>query len=352
MIGEAHLTLVPRGRFDVLDVTQHLEHEEGDLRLRHRNTLYSSMHTTAGFLGPRLAVRVAQHRDELAPFFRAFRILFPPGGDYQHDQLQLRGELNEAQRRVEPRNGDSHLTFISSGMTNCVTYANEPSLPVYFIDLDGESDGTRRRRTAYVVGYDREQVTAERTLRIPVSRHPIDSINLADPSFGVLAEIEDMLARSGVETGRVDITLSAEDRDSGLTVNEYETLLMRHDLAEVLRDPLRFAARKGRKLVAAPLSIPGKTLNYAKYDVVHLLNALMEALRLDESAVERLMAKLMAVPAARLLRSRRVSFVARGASQEGGVRLLRGTYQSPILVQWSSPQDAARRIHVRLVQLS
>ena len=54
----------------------------------------------------------------------------------------------------------------------------------------------------------------------------------------------------------------------GLTVNEYETLLMQNDLADVLRDPLRFARIKARNAFNDPRSIPGKTLNYAKYDVV------------------------------------------------------------------------------------
>ena len=45
--------------------------------------------------------------------------------------------LTEEQKEVEPRNGDSHLTFIGSGMRNCVTYRNQPPAPVFFIDLDG-----------------------------------------------------------------------------------------------------------------------------------------------------------------------------------------------------------------------
>ena len=54
---------------------------------------------------------------------------------------------------------------------------------------------------------------------------------------------------------------------------------MQNDLADVLRDPLRFARIKARHVLNDPLAVPGKTLNYAKYDVVHMLNSLMEALR-------------------------------------------------------------------------
>ena len=44
-------------------------------------------------------------------------------------------------------------------------------------------------------------------------------------------------------------------------------MLMRHDLVEVLKDPLKFAAQRGRHMIDDPLSIPTKTINYAKYDL-------------------------------------------------------------------------------------
>ena len=46
-----------------------------------------------------------------------------------------------------------------------------------------------------------------------------------------------------------------------------------------------------------PRAVPGKTIDYAKYDLVLLFNPLMEALHVSESVVERLAARLMAVPA-------------------------------------------------------
>ena len=85
---------------------------------------------------------------------------------------------------------------------------------------------------------------------------------------------------------------------------------MQNDLVDVLRNPLRFARIKARNMLDDPLAIPGKTLSYAKYDVVRVLNSLMEALRLDQSSFERLVAKVMSVPARRFMRSRRVSFLA------------------------------------------
>jgi hypothetical protein len=127
---------------------------------------------------------------------------------------------------------------------------------------------------------------------------------------------------------------------------------MQNDLAEVLRDPLRFAKIKARHVLNDPLAVPGKTLNYAKYDVVRVLNSLMEALRLDQSSIERLVAKVMAVPARRFLRSRRVSFLAASDATNGVARLVRGTYQSPILVQWQPAERQERRVEVVLRQLT
>jgi hypothetical protein len=150
----------------------------------------------------------------------------------------------------------------------------------------------------------------------------------------------------------VDLVLEPSERNVGLTVNEYETLLMQHDLVDVLKDPLRFAKIKTRHMLHDPLAIPGKTLNYAKYDVVRVLNSLMEVLGLDQSSFERLVAKVMAVPAQHFLRSRRVSFLAAADAEHPAARVLRGRYQSPILVQWQSAERQARRLQVVLVRLS
>src|SRR6185436_14665210 len=104
---------------------------------------------------------------------------FPPDAPYRHDALHLRSELTEEQRAVEPRNGDSHLTFIGAGLRNCATYRNPASLPVYFIDLDGVNRGIGRRRTTTVIGYDDETLVRRSRISVPTSRHPIDAVNLA-----------------------------------------------------------------------------------------------------------------------------------------------------------------------------
>lgn len=345
------LMLAPQRRFEAIDVNQRIAADAGDVLQRHRRALYCSFHTTAGYLDQSLSARMHHRQDLLSQFFRAFHTLFPQGGEYRHDRMELRSELTDEQKVVEPRNGDSHLTYIGSGMRNCVTYRARPEAPVYFIELDGMTDAMKRQRTTKVVAYDEERVVARVSVGVPVSKHPVDSINLADPRLGLLDTVNELLAQSGLEYGRVDLVVDPRERHVGLTVNEYETLLMQNDLAEVLRDPLRFARLKARNALHDPRSIPGKTLNYAKYDVVRVLNSMMEALRLDQGSFERLIAKVMSLPARRFVRSRRVSFLAAGEGPQDTPRVLRGTYQSPILVQWQQPEGQERRVEVVLSEL-
>jgi hypothetical protein len=348
---ELRLSLAPQRRFEAIDVNVRVAEQAGDLLHRHKRALYCSFHTTAGYLDQSLSVRLHNSKDLLSKFFRAFHALFPQGGEYRHDRMELRTELTDEQKVVEPRNADSHLTYIGAGLRNCVTYRTRPNTPVYFVELDGMSHAMRRQRTTAVLAYNHERVISRASLVIPVSKHPVDSVNLADPRLGVLETVNGLLHSTGLGHGRVDIVIDPLERNVGLTVNEYETLLMQNDLAEVLRDPLRFARMKGRNALIDPLAIPSKTLNYARYDVVHLMNSLMEALRLDQSSVERLFAKVMSVPARRFLRSRRVSFLA-SAGNDSCARLLRGQYQSPILVQWQPAERQERRVEVVLSELT
>jgi thiamine phosphate synthase YjbQ (UPF0047 family) len=349
---ELRLTLAPQRRFEAIDVTTRIAQEAGDILRRHRRAMYCSLHTTAGYLEQSLSSRLGQHGAGLSQFFGSFHALFPEGAAYHHDRMDLRTELSDAQKVVEPRNADSHLTYIGAGLRNCVTYQTRPDAPVYFIDLDGATDAVQRRRTTAVLAYDEERVVSRVSVRVPVSKHPIDSVNLADPRLGLLERVNDQLARTGLERGRVDLVIEPTERNVGLTVNEYETLLMQNDLVDVLRDPLRFARIKAHSILDDPLAIPGKTLSYAKYDVVRVLNSLMEALRLDQSSFERLVAKVMAVPARRFMRSRRVSFLATHEPGHASARVVRGTYQSPILVQWQTAVGQERRLDISIVQVS
>lgn len=229
--SEINLEIEPEARVDCIDVTRRVAAEFGDLLSRYRKAVFCSHHTTAGYLEQSLVSRLNHSPDSLHSFVGAFQELFPPQADYRHDQLHLRSELSDEQRECEPLNGDSHLTFIGSGLRNCVTYTNPSENPVYFIELDGRyKDLTRTRKTS-VIAFNEEEEVGKLTLEIPVSGHPVDSVNLRDPQLGVFELLHDVVRRCGVDKGRVDITLHGKESHAGLTVNEYETLLMRHDLA-------------------------------------------------------------------------------------------------------------------------
>lgn len=351
--AEVTLEVSPRARFDVIDVNERIAEGHGDLLQRYPRALYFSYHTTAGYLEQSMAARLNHSREGVEPFIEVFKTLFPEGADYRHDQMDLREELSDAQKAEEPRNADSHLAYIGSGLRSCVTYLNRAGAPVYFIDLDGVNQGKSRRRQTSVIAYTREQVAERVRLEIPVSSHPIDSVNLRDPGVGFLEQIQGLVARHGLAKGRIDIALAPGERQAGLTVNEFETLLMQHDLREVLNDPLRFFAEKTRNALADPRAIPSRTIEYAKYDLVRVMNRLIETLGMSESLVERLLARFMAYPANRFLRMKRsLSLLVSDRHGEDCGEIVQGTYQSPILVQWQKSDRGARQVDVTVTALS
>jgi hypothetical protein len=277
--------------------------------------------------------------------------MFPEGAGYEHDKLERRTELSESQKPKEPQNADSHLAFMAGGLRTCVPYLNRPGEPVCFIDLDGVHAGRPRRRQTTVVGYSHEEPVAQTRISVPVSGHTVDSINLKDPGLGIYDRCLELVAREGVTTGRIRLTLAPGERHAGLTVNEYETLLMRHDLSEVLRDPLRFMAEKAGHMLGNPRAIPARTLDYAKYDLVRVFNQLLDALGLGESMVESVLARTIAMPAARFLRMKRaVSLLVSDRDTAGRGAIVEGTYQSPILVQWHRGPRQSRILDVTVTR--
>ena len=342
------LELAPRARFDVVELRSRFPAEHQALTA-FPHCLYWSSHTTAGFLDRSLAARLSPER--ITTYVDTFRALFPEGAGYEHDQLDRRDDLNPAQRATEPKNADSHLAFIASGLRPCVTHPNRPDEPVCFVDLDGVVEGRPRRRFARVIGFRNERMVRTTRIEVPVSAHPIDSVNLKDPRLGIYSAISDFVQRSGVERGRVRIDLDPIERHSALTVNEFETLLMRYDLAEVLRNPLRYVAEKYRHAMANPRALPAKTLGYAKYDFVRVLNQGLDTLGLRGSMVERLVARTLAVPAARFFRMRRSVSLLVSERPDGTSGIVEGTYQSPILVQWRSAPRQTRLLDITLTEL-
>src|SRR5918996_1064479 len=339
------LELAPKARFDVVDLRSHFKAEHEALGA-YPQCLYWSFHTTAGFLDRSLAARLrAQH---VPTYVDAFRAIFPEGAGYEHDRLERRQDLDAEQRAVEPRNADSHLAFIAGGLRTCVTHPNRAGEPVFFVDLDGVVEGRPRRRLTRLIGFNNERVVRTTRIEVPVSAHPIDSINLKDPRLGLYSTLSEFVAGAGVGKGRLRVVLDPAERHSALTINEYETLLMKYDLAEVLRNPLRFFAEKSRHALANPRAVPAKTLGYAKYDFVRVLNTSLDIFGLRGSIVEKVLARTLAVPAARFFRMRRSVSLLVSQRPDGSHGLIEGTYQSPILVQWQRAPRHARILDVSL----
>jgi thiamine phosphate synthase YjbQ (UPF0047 family) len=348
---EFALELTPRARVDVIDVRGAVSSRYGDALSAYPRALCCSFHTTAGYLDQGVAARLNQSPDGVMPYIDVFRTMFPEGAGYEHDKIERRLELSAAQRPVEPMNADSHLAFMAGALRTCVSYPNRPGEPMSFIDLDGVHAGQARTRRTSVIGYSAEETVAQTRLTIPVSGHSVESVNLKDPRLGVYEHCASLVREHGVTSGRIRLSLAPGERHAGLTVNEYETLLMRHDLSEVLRDPLRFMAEKAGHMLGNPRAIPAKTLDYAKYDLVRVFNRLVDALGLRESRVENVLSRAIAMPASRFLRMKRsVSLLVSDRGRAGHGAIIEGTYQSPILVQWHRGARQARVLDVTLTR--
>ena len=348
---EFTLELTPRARVDVIDVRRVVSARYGDGLDPYPRALCCSFHTTAGYLDQGVASRLNQSRAGVMPYIDVFRTMFPEGAGYEHDKIERRTELTDAQRPAEPMNADSHLAMMAGALRTCVSYQNRPGEPVCFIDLDGVHAGRPRRRVTSVLGYTREEPVAHARLSVPVSGHAVDSVNLKAPHLGIYEQCANLVTAHGVTKGRIRLTLAPGERHAGLTVNEYETLLMRHDLSEILRDPLRFMAEKAGHILGNPRAIPARTLDYAKYDLVRVFNQLVDALGLQESLVESVLSRAIAMPAARFLRMKRsVSLLVSDRHSPGTGAVVEGVYQSPILVQWHRGTRQARVLDLTLTR--
>lgn len=298
-----------------------------------------------------LAARLTARFGSIAPYLDLFRTVFPEGAGYRHDQLELRDELLPEQKAVEPTNADSHLAFMGGGIRACVASDVHREAPVYFVDFDGVYKDIPRKRTARVVGYNRELMVARKTIDVPVSSHAIDAVNLRESRLGFLDQVGELIGEHGVTKGRVRLELATAEQFASLTVNEYETLLMRHDLAEVLQNPLRFAKDRVRHAWNDPRAIPSKVRDYAQYDLVRTLNELLDRLGLHSSRIEKLLSRSLAAPASRFLRMRRsIDLLVSDSKSEGRGQLVQGQYQSPILVQWRPARNEVRRLDVVLTR--
>jgi len=310
------LEIRPRARFDLVDVRRRVLEMHGRMLEEFPQVLYCSFHTTAGYLDQRTVWRLNARSNGVTPYLRAFQTVFPEGAGYRHDELHLRNELSDEQRRVEPRNGDSHLAFISAGLRSCVTYRHQPGESVYFIDLDGINGDRPRHRVTTILGFRSEEVVARQCLAVPMTDRSIDAVNLKDPCLGLFQQIEELIARHEVTTGRIHVTLSAGERQAALTINEYETLLMQHDVPEVIRNPFRFMANRRGPLASPRAFRSARTTAFARF------------LRLQRS----------------------VSLLVSDGGTDDGGRVVHGRFQSPILLQWGAAEGCSRDVEVTLTR--
>ena len=146
----------------------------------------------------------------------------------------------------------------------------------------------------------------------------------------------------------------------------------------MLGDPLHFMAAKGwslgRLLLRDPRALRAAVKRYAKYDLVQIVNKVLDKTGLNDSLAERFIDKFLTGPVERRLRMKRSmsllisdAYPPGGASPGGttnhpanghagngraendssstpGGRIVQGRFQSPILVQWRSSQTPTRRI--------
>ena len=196
---EMLLHLTPRARFDLIDVAARVRAQHGEVFTTYRKTLCCSFHTTAGYLDQPFCAALGYSEQRLRQFLLIFQQLFPPNAGYGHDCMRLRTELSASAKAHEPANADAHLTFMSAGLQNCVTYTNTVPVPIYFIDLDGISPHARRTRRTTMLLYNQETVAYRGTFAIPTQpAHPIDAFNLRDPQYGLFAHLQYVIEVAGL----------------------------------------------------------------------------------------------------------------------------------------------------------
>jgi len=346
------LGLTPRSRFDVIDVSRKIRDLGGDLLSNYGKLTCCSVHTTAGYPEQGLCARLDYSKTRLDQFIWSFQKMFPPDAGYLHDCMHLRRDLDDSEKKREPANADSHLTFISSGLKNCVTYVNRPTLPVYFVDLDGvHKCGPRNRQTTVIAHSEEELVYRGRFLVSVAGEPPIGSLNLKDPRYRLISHLSNLLNTYRIDKGLIRIALAQDERHAALTVNEYETLLMRSDLPEAMSNPLSYILRRTKKLLQNPTSIPGKTRSYAVYDLIHLYNELMKSRQIGRAVINRILSHLSG-PMSRVFRLERHIDLLVSASMENGLGgIVLGTYQSPILLQHQRPDKDVRCLEITLRRL-
>ena len=359
------LELIPRQRTEITDVVPLLTERCGGVLAPYRKLLYCSMHTTAGFLDPSMAAKMDYRREAVEALIQSGKRLFPSGAPYWHDRMYLRSELTEEQKQREPHNADSHLVYISMGLGSVVEYENDPDRPVYFVDLDGVYDSIHRQRKSVVVGYNTRECVYEHVVSVAMPDKPVVSVNLGEAIIGNGADLEIMIRKHQIHRGTVEFALEDCEEHAGLTVNEFEPLLIENDLAGVLDNPIHYMKKEAVGIVRDPLSLPKRAKKYLIQDLIQIINEIVVTVGRHTSILERVIERLeRSIPylervieyvattsASRWMGlNRAVSLLVGGVGDQSSSHLVTGTYQSPILIQWRRPASLTRRVRVRLIR--
>lgn len=299
-----HVTvcLQPARRVAVLPVRAAVRATHPEV-LAYPHVLYSAHHTTAGFLDAEARHQAGAEARRIRNFLAPYRALFPYGAGYQHDQMHLRTELRPAQRRCEPHNADAHLTYIGAGLTACTRTASETE--VALVDLDGVNNetGHRRQRRVTALGFTETATVVSFEVPVPAPHADRGATSLHDPRLDLVARIQAALTHYDVSYGCVRLALTGDTRGAALVINEFETQLMHHDVARVLREPKAFSRVK-------QIPAPAGGSSHAPPQT---------------SAVER---------PEDLRLSSTCRLMVRPPQNNGRSRLVQGRYQSPILLHW------------------
>ena len=204
---QATLHIKPTIRLGLFDVRRRLREEFRSDFTRYSKEFYISDHTTAGYLDQRIVELLKHDSVNIRDYLKVFQQLFPPGAGYIHDKLNLRTELSDQQRAVEPLNADSHLMFMGGGLRNCASYELTGNEPVWFVELDGIHTGGARSRRTTVIAYNGEEDVARMQVQVEASRHSIDAQNLRDPHIGLISQLQRLAQEHQVSFGRFDVSL-------------------------------------------------------------------------------------------------------------------------------------------------
>ena len=346
-----------------MNVGENVEKVDSGVFSKFDRIAFCSVHTTAGFLEQPLALKLGNTREGIESLVRSARRLFPEGAPYWHDRMELRSELTAEQRKHEPLNADSHLAFICLGLCNCVLYKFAPDHPVYFIDLDGESNQTFRSRKSIAVGYNNATCVHEETLKVDLPKKNQCAVDLNNS----LPDLQALVAKYQIHRGLVTLELAPGEKHAGVTVNEFESLLVERDITDVLMNPLRYTLSNAPRFARNPLRVPGKAKNMLQYEIhlairdglrvanrsVSILEYMVERLGMHLPLLEHIIDRIASPLEARWMNlGSSIRMLINAKDEDPLGRVMVGTYQSPILIQWRRPESDVREMHLRLLRFT